>query len=80
MAENSQPPATTARMTPEPAAEIISVSSMQDWNTGRYEQVAEIGVGAYGVVYKAKDTLSNEGYVSLQWFVNWLIYANYLLT
>ena len=25
------------------------------WNTERYEQVEQIGVGAYGVVFKAKD-------------------------
>ena len=35
----------------------------QDWNTERYEQVSEIGVGAYGVVFKAKDLQSKDGCV-----------------
>ena len=61
MAENSQPQVSATQQKSEAGAENIPVSRIQDWDTGRYEQVAEIGVGAYGVVYKAKDMMNDEG-------------------
>ncbi|XP_028404431.1 cyclin-dependent kinase 4-like [Dendronephthya gigantea] len=33
---------------------------------GKYEEVGEIGTGAYGTVYKAKDLLNNNRYVALK--------------
>ena len=45
----------------EAASSSSSNTNLQDWNTDRYEQMAEIGVGAYGVVYKAKDLHSDDG-------------------
>lgn len=35
--------------------ESSEVQVKQEWKNERYEQVAQIGVGAYGVVFKAKD-------------------------
>lgn len=32
----------------------------------KYEEVGEIGTGAYGTVYKAKDLLNNNRYVALK--------------
>jgi len=61
MAENSQSDSSTVQQKSKAGAENISTSNLQDWETGRYEQMAEIGVGAYGVVYKAKDMQNDEG-------------------
>lgn len=37
-----------------------------DWSLSNYEMVAEIGVGAYGVVYRARDLENNGRFVALK--------------